>query len=223
MPDRPVLYSFRRCPYAIRARIAIAYAGVEVTLREVLLRDKPSEMLSVSAKGTVPVLVLPDGEVIDESIDVMHWALDQGDPDQWLTPSPVQDAASWIAANDGPFKHWLDRYKYADRHPEQSASWYRDQAGAHLARLDEALNHNPWLHGEKMGLVDVAVFPFVRQFAMVDYDWFARSPYPALGQWLERWLQMPLFLGVMHKYPRWTAEQVPVIFPSAPPQAVSNS
>ena len=118
MPDLPVLYSFRRCPYAIRARMALAVAGMAVELREVLLRDKPEAMLEVSAKGTVPVLQLPDGWVIDESLEVMDWALTQNDPEDWA--DTCADTEALIAYCDGPFKGWLDKYKYADRHPEQS-------------------------------------------------------------------------------------------------------
>jgi glutathione S-transferase len=203
MSALPILYSFRRCPYAMRARMALAYAGIAVELREVLLRDKPQEMLAASPKGTVPVLVLPDGPVIDESVDIMLWALSRSDPDNWLAPPARGDAASWIGANDGDFKTWLDRYKYADRHPDHPPTWYRGQAAAHLARLDAVLADNRWLHGERRGLADAALFPFIRQFAMVDFAWFSGGPCSHLLRWLQAWLEDPLFLGVMHKYPRW--------------------
>ncbi len=215
MPELPVLYTFRRCPYAIRARMALAYTGIAVELREVLLKNKPPELITASTKGTVPVLVLPDGTVLDESIDIMHWALAQADPDNWLSPPCDGDTASWLAANDGPFKHWLDRYKYADRYPEQPAGWYRSQASPHLEHLDDVLRDNAWLHGERAGIVDVALFPFIRQFAMVDYDWFAAGPYPALRRWLEGWLAEPLFLAVMQKLPRWEGGQEPTLLISA--------
>ena len=123
MAELPILYSFRRCPYAMRARMAIAASGVTVSLREVLLRDKPPELLAASSKATVPVLVLPDGEVIDESLDIMRWALKANDPQDWLQGADTE--SEWIQACDGEFKHWLDRYKYADRHPEHSATVYR--------------------------------------------------------------------------------------------------
>lgn len=193
--------------------MAVAYAGVEVELREVVLKHKPEQMLQVSAKGTVPVLVLRDGTVIDESIDVMRWALDHADREHWRSPAAIDTAGKWIADNDGPFKHWLDRYKYADRHPEHPQDWYRDQASSHLLALETALATHPWLHGDQRGLADVALFPFIRQFAFVDLDWFASSPYPALRAWLNRWLEDPLFLGIMDKYPRWEPTQEPISLP----------
>ena len=213
MTSTPILYSFRRCPYAIRARLAVAYAGVEVELREVVLKNKPEEMLEASAKGTVPVLVLPDGKVIDESMDVMHWALDHADREHWSSPTATETVEHWIEENDGPFKHWLDRYKYADRHPEHPQEWYREQASAHLSALETALADHPWLHGDQRGFADAALFPFIRQFAFVDMDWFATSPYPNLRAWLNRWLEDPLFLIIMDKYPRWEPDQEPVSLP----------
>lgn len=203
----PILYTFRRCPYAIRARMALAYAGITAEHREVVLKNKPAELLQASAKGTVPVLVMPDGEVLDESLAIMRWALMQSDPEQWMTAAVSGDAEAWIAANDGPFKQQLDHYKYADRYPEHPADWYRDQALPHLSALDEVLRHHSCLHGDRAGLVDVALFPFIRQFAMVDYQWFTNSPYKALHQWLERWLEDPLFLSIMQKRPAWSRDQ----------------
>ena len=120
MPDLPVLYSFRRCPYAIRARLALRISGLPLELREVSLKSKPPEMLALSAKGTVPVLVLPDGLVIDESLDIMRWALSQNDPEAWLSHGPLNDMLALIAINDGKFKHALDRYKYPNRYPQES-------------------------------------------------------------------------------------------------------
>ncbi len=210
MTTLPILYSFRRCPYAIRARLALACAGVNVELREVLLRDKPQAMLDASPKGTVPVLVLPDDTVIDESVDIMHWALAQADPEHWLAPPYVGELTDWLARNDGPFKAALDKYKYADRHPEHSAEWYRDQALEYLAQLDSALSAQPWLHGDKPGFADAALFPFIRQFAMVDADWFTHCPYAAVRRWLNAWLEHPLFLSVMRKFTRWEPGQAPV-------------
>lgn len=212
MSSLPVLYSFRRCPYAIRARLALAYAGQPVELREVLLRDKPQAMLDASPKGTVPVLVLPDGTVIDESRDVMDWALAQADPDDWCRPPLGGLADEWIAANDGPFKAALDRYKYADRHPEHPPHSYRERGEAHLARLDAILKAHRWLHGEQPGCVDAALFPFIRQFAMVDLDWFRASPYKGLRRWLDAWLEHPLFAAVMARHPPWVPGQAPVRF-----------
>ena len=213
--DLPILYTFRRCPYAIRARMALAHAGVAIQLREVLLRDKPQAMLDASAKGTVPVLVLPHGEVIDESLDVMRWAQTQTQTQtQTEAPWPAPDDAAerLITENDGPFKEWLDKYKYADRHPEHPAPWYRAQAEPFLARLDQALKHQPWLAGATPGFVDVAVFPFIRQFAGVDRAWFDQSQYLALRAWLQRWLDSELFSGVMAKHPMWSPGDARVIW-----------
>ncbi|MFK8043833.1 glutathione S-transferase [Congregibacter sp.] len=209
----PLLYSFRRCPYAIRARMAVAYSGAQVELREVVLKDKPAAMLAASQKGTVPVLVLADGEVIDESIDVMRWALSHADPDGWLPRDEDSTGASLIAENDGSFKILLDKYKYADRHPEHDAKWYRDEACEFLERLEQCLKKNDWLSGSTKGFADIAIFPFIRQFAGVDREWFDQAPYPALRAWLDRLLGVSLFTRVMKKYPQWVPEQPPEIFP----------
>ena len=212
MAELPILYSFRRCPYAMRARMAIAASGVTVSLREVLLRDKPPELLAASSKATVPVLVLPDGEVIDESLDIMRWALKANDPQGWLQGADTE--SEWIQACDGEFKHWLDRYKYADRHPEHSATVYRANAEQFLSQVESALSHARWLRGEGASAIDVAVFPFIRQFAGVESDWWADAPYPCTRRWLERWLQSELFSTIMAQYPRWEAGQPGQPFPS---------
>jgi glutathione S-transferase len=207
MNSAPVLYSFRRCPYAIRARLALRYAGIAVEHREVQLRDKPAEMLAVSPKGTVPVLVLADGTVIDESVDIMRWALVISDPDGWRAPPAEGETDALIAANDGPFKASLDRYKYSDRHPERPEHAWRDETHEHLAALDATLQRHEWLHGKRMGLADAALFPFVRQFAMVDLPWFRGTSYAGLVRWLDQWLEHPLFLSVMDKHEPWRADQ----------------
>ncbi len=204
----PILYSFRRCPYAIRARLALANAQVRVELREVLLKDKPEAMLAASPKGTVPVMVLADGRVLDESLDVMHWALEQGAAGSWLPLSPRDRA--WIATNDGEFKYYLDRYKYADRYPEKPADWYRDQVSAHLQDLDQHLSDNPFLGGKDPGFVDAALLPFIRQFSMVDGAWFREAPYPSLRRWLNEALSSELFESVMFKTPTWQPGQEPL-------------
>lgn len=199
----PVLYSFRRCPYAIRARMAICYAGIPVELREILLKNKPSSMLAVSPKGTVPVLVLPDGRVLDESCDVMYWALAVHDPDNWMDPAKSHEVSRLIAENDGSFKTHLDHYKYADRYPEQTPADYRVEGEVFLQTLETCLQQQPFLLGHQPGFADVAIFPFVRQFSLVDPDWFSSAPYPGLRHWLNRWLECPLFTTVMEKYPVW--------------------
>lgn len=194
---RPILYSYRRCPYAMRARMALRYAGISVETREVVLGDKPRHMLAVSPKGTVPVLVLPDGKVIDESLDIMAWALAQQDPDGWLTDNRLFQEL--ITENDGSFKRALDQYKYATRFPEQSAEVYRQQGERFLARLEALLSEHAYLLSEKLTQADVAIFPFIRQFSMVDRDWFAEAPYPHLRQWLAGLLDSELFNAVMQK------------------------
>jgi glutathione S-transferase len=197
----PILYSFRRCPYAIRARLAIAYAGISVEIREVQLKHKPEQMLSISPKGTVPVLQLPDGKVIDESLDIMRWALAQHDPENWLDTD--EDAERLIQWNDGDFKYYLDRYKYADRYPEFTESYYRSQAEMFLAELGYKLTQNPYLGGNHFSLLDAAIFPFIRQFATVDSLWFHSSEYRHFNKWLNRLLASNLFTSVMVKHAVW--------------------
>jgi glutathione S-transferase len=206
-PALPVLYSFRRCPYAIRARMALRYAGVPVVIREVALRQKPADLLAISPKATVPVLVTRQGEVIDQSLAIMHWALRQHDPDGWLAAGGDTDAAPacarhWIALNDETFKPLLDRYKYAGRHPELSLVEHRGRALAALIQpLDAQLQKTPWLTGPRVSVADVALFPFVRQFAGVDKAWFGTLALPAVQAWLGKWLTSSLFNEVMEKTP----------------------
>jgi glutathione S-transferase len=213
--ELPVLYSFRRCPYAIRARMAIRYSGLSVALREVVLRDMPAALLQCSPKGTVPVLVLPDGRVLEESRDIIDWALAQHDPDQWRPQSPVQQAAllSLLNENDGAFKQSLDRYKYAERYPEHPAAHYRAAGECFLTRLERLLARHDWLLGGRMGVADIAILPFVRQFAQVDADGFRQAPCPHLQDWLGRLLHSTLFTGVMHKYPPWREGDAVRVFP----------
>lgn len=196
----PTLYTFRRCPYAIRARLAIAASGVLVQQQEVALRHKPPEMLALSPKGTVPVLHTADGRVIDQSLDIMRWALQQHDPRGWLDQAESTESLALIGLNDGPFKQALDRYKYPERHPDQPAAHWREQGVATLlADLEQRLQAHPQLLGDRVGLVDMALLPFVRQFAKVDEAWFDQAPLPALRQWLHQHLSDPLFESVMQK------------------------
>lgn len=199
----PILYSFRRCPFAIRARMALHYAGVTLELREVLLRNKPPAMLLASAKATVPVLVLPDGRVIDESVDIMRWALESNDPDDWWRNELTKASLALIHQCDFEFKTHLDHYKYADRHPEKPAMFYREQAEGFLAGLEQKLTQNRFLLDDHLTFTDVAIFPFIRQFAMVDKTWFDQAPYPGLQFWLQSLLDSVLFTNVMTKYPPW--------------------
>jgi glutathione S-transferase len=196
----------------MRARVSIAYSGAQVGLREVVLKDKPTAMLGVSPKGTVPVLIDIDGTVIEESLDVMRWALAQNDPENWLDGLGLDDPL--ILTCDDEFKHWLDRYKYAVRFPEQNEQWYREQGELFLDELEQLLTHHRYLRSDSLSAVDVAVMPFVRQFAGVDTNWWSERPYPQVATWLEQLLEGDLFKGVMKKYPRWQEGDPAIPFPS---------
>lgn len=203
---KPVLYSFRRCPYAMRARLALSSAGLEVELREIVLRNKPAAFLAASPSGTVPSIVTPDG-VIDESLDVMIWALKQNDPEGWLT---MPDAGfELIERADGPFKQALDRTKYANRYPEVDPDEQRGIAAAFLSELDTQIDG--WIF-DRPSLADFAILPFVRQFAFIDKDWFDAQPWPSLQDWLERFLASNRFAHIMMKYPQWHEGDPPVLF-----------
>jgi UPF0176 protein len=178
--------------------MALAQAGIAVRLREVALRDKPAELLAISPKGTVPVLQLPHGEVLDESVDIMMWALRQHDPQAWLSCADEMQARHWLYRNDVVFKPLLDHYKYATRHPQLSREQHRQQAlDTYVLPLDAALREQDFLQGDKPCWVDVALFPFVRQFSMVEPAWFAQAPLAQLRRWLDRWTRHALFLSVM--------------------------
>lgn len=212
----PILYSFRRCPYAMRARLALAGSGVAIELREIVLRDKPAEMLAVSPKGTVPVLQLPDGSVIDESLDIIYWALAQSDPHNWLgsdSGALAMQAKGLIATNDQQFKAALDRYKYYDRFPEYSQAHYRSAGELFIRQLEGRLSDHDYLLGARCSLADIAIFPFIRQFAHVDREWFFSADYPALQGWLNRFTDSDLFSSIMYKYSPWRAGDRPPCFP----------
>jgi len=204
----PVLYSFRRCPYAMRARLALRHADIRCELREVVLRDKPEAMLRLSPKGTVPVLAVPAQgakaapEVLDESLDIMLWALHQRDPDGWLDADPVA-TQRLIAANDDDFKPALDRYKYPDRYPDSDRNAALTRCEQFLAQLDQRLAAGGALVAARPTLADFAVLPFVRQFAMVDAEWLPNSPHTAVNAWLDDLLASQLFESIMHKTPPW--------------------
>ena len=217
----PVLYTFRRCPYAMRARLAIAASGVQLEQREVVLRHKPAEMLAASPKGTVPVLLLPGGEVIEQSLDIMLWALRLNDPQQWLTPkgAALEDMLALVTGNDGAFKQSLDRYKYPNRYPDELAEesanssaieakafavTHRTQCATWLEGLEARLAGG-WLCGPNASLADMALLPFVRQFAHTDASWFASQPWPRLQAWLAAFETSALYLAVMEKRPSWQA------------------
>lgn len=195
------LYSFRRCPYAMRARMALRYSGVAVNIVEVSLKAKPAEMLALSSKGTVPVLSV-DGQVIDESLSIMHWALAQNDPQDWLLkddPAAQAQTATLIEENDQAFKVHLNRYKYAERYPEQPMAFYRAEGEVFLRRLEGLLEGRDYLLADHPSLADVALMPFIRQFAHVDREWFGQTPYVRLQAWLQRFLESDLFTTIMAK------------------------
>ena len=212
--SHPILYSFRRCPYAIRARLAIKISQIQVVLREVVLADKPHEMLALSPKGTVPVLVLDNSKVIDESMDIMMWALNQNDPDRWiLNNKDKQDETNaLIVVNDTEFKQHLDHYKYADRYPENTIEYYRQQAQSFLQQLEEHLSQATFILSDHLSMVDMAIFPFIRQFAFVDKSWFDRLPYKNLQLWLEYILTSDLFTQVMMKKEQWKEGDAEILF-----------
>ena len=205
----PVLYNFRRCPYAMRARLALLASGTQCELREVRLSAKPDAMLEASLKGTVPVLVLPDGSVIEESLEIMEWALARNDPSGWLE----RRDASLIEENDGPFKHALDRYKYPDRHGTDARE-HRASGQQFLRVLEVRLSDHAQLSGETMGFTDAAIMPFVRQFAATDRAWFDAQPLPRLKAWLSQHLESALFAACMMRPAVWQPGDDPVRFPA---------
>lgn len=209
MTAKPILYSFRRCPYAMRARLALLISGTTCEIREVKLSQKPAELIAASPKATVPVLVLPDGGVIEESREIMRWALESSDPEGWLE----REDSALIADNDGPFKHHLDRYKYPERHGSQPVK-HRAAALELLRVLEERLASRANLCGDARGLTDAAIFPFVRQFAATDQAWFDAQALPRLQAWLTEHLASELFAAVMIRLAPWQPDDAPILFPA---------
>lgn len=208
-----ILYSFRRCPYAMRARLALLQSGTRVEIREVKLSQKPPEFIQSSEKATVPVLVLDSGQVLDESLDIMRWALSVNDPELWLDDELQQQTDSVILENDDSFKQSLDLYKYFDRYPQHDQIVYRQQAESFLQKLEGLLIINPFILAERMTLVDIAIMPFIRQFAGVEPAWFANCDYPQVRKWLNKLLSLELFRLVMTKYDFWKAGDTTIYFP----------
>jgi len=194
-----ILYSFRRCPWAMRARLALRYAGCEVQIEEVAMKHKPAALLALSPKGTVPVLDTGAG-VLEESLDIMRWALQRNDPQDWqllADPAAAQQAEALIARNDSTFKAQVNLYKYAERYPEHSREHYRQQAEAWLVELEALLEGRAYLLADHPSLADAALLPLMRQFAGVEPQWFAEAAYPRVRSWLEGWLGSDLFKAVM--------------------------
>ena len=201
----PILYSFRRCPYAMRARMAMNYSKISYEHREILLRKRPQALYDISAKGTVPVLQLPDGLIIDESIDIMRWALKKSDPESWYKDKiPEQD--NMIERNDTVFKYWLDRYKYHVRYPENSFEEYQTQLEQFYLKYNSQLDKNTYLLGNHISLVDIAIMPFIRQAAHVNLDWFSEK-FPKLHNWLENHKTSKIFKSIMEKYDIWNEQE----------------
>jgi glutathione S-transferase len=218
MTQASVLYSFRRCPYAMRARLALQAAGVKVELREITLKAKPPELLQVSPKGTVPVLVLPAGAVIEQSLDIMLWALQQNDAQSWLPrdAATLANALDRIASNDGAFKQALDRYKYPSRFGLADGVQAREIGAAFLMDWERRLQQQAFLAGARWGLPDAAIAPFVRQFAHTDKAWFAAQDWPQLQRWLATFEASPALAGVMQKVPAWQVGAAPYLTCFAP-------
>ncbi len=214
-----IIYSFRRCPYAMRARLALKYSGIKVELREVDLNNPPDELVAISSNATVPVLHLPDGSVLDESWDIVQWAARQNDPDLWLGDNDQHliESDMLLETNDYSFKQDLDHYKYADRYPEHTIEYYREQGEEFLQELEDRLKVTRYLLSGTVTIADVAIFPFIRQFAMVDKSWFDQAPYPKLQQWLNSFTdsdqhEARLFTSIMDKYEIWKQGDSPVHF-----------
>ncbi|KQP14978.1 glutathione S-transferase [Pseudorhodoferax sp. Leaf267] len=213
----PILYSFRRCPYAMRARLALLASGQACELREVVLRDKPQALRDASPKATVPVLALQDGTVIDQSLDIMLWALRRHDPLGWLVPSEgdLAQMLALVADNDTQFKPLLDRYKYPQRHQEPDGTRAREAARPFIDGLQHRLAAAPFLFGRHATLADMALAPFLRQFAAVAPDWFAAQPWPAVQAWLRDWQASALFERAMPRFAPWQVGDAPLLFSAA--------
>jgi glutathione S-transferase len=209
---KPILYSFRRCPFAMRARLTLFYCGIKPEIREVKLSKMPLALLVLSPKATVPVLHLAEGRVIDESLDIMHWALSITDQNHWLENSHVSNPL--IELSDNKFKPLLDKYKYADRHTELSQLEHRQNAELFINSLDERLKQHLYLVDDQIRLADIAIFPFIRQFAGVDPSWFRQSDYGGVKRWLDALTESSQFKSIMHKYAVWQENDAAIYFGS---------
>ena len=208
----PILYSFRRCPYAMRARMAIHISGQRCELREVLLRDKPPSMLEYSAKGTVPVLILQDGKVIDESLDVIDWALNLNDPDDWQRSKDKEKTKELIKINDGEFKYHLDRYKYSKRYDNEDPEFHRKKCLKFIELINNELNNSEYIFDDNISYADIVLLPFIRQFRIADIEWFDSLPYDNLKKWLSSFLNSSLLNSIMKKYDLWKEGDKSIVF-----------
>ena len=208
----PILYSFRRCPYAMRARMAIHISGQKCELREVLLRDKPPSMLEYSAKGTVPVLILQDDKVIDESLDVIDWALNLNDPDDWQRSKDTEKTKELIKINDGEFKYHLDRYKYSKRYDNEDPEFHKKKCLKFIESINNELNNSKYIFDDNISYADIVVLPFIRQFRIADIEWFDSLPYDNLKNWLSNFLDSSLLNSSMKKYDLWKEGDKSIVF-----------
>lgn len=208
----PILYSFRRCPYAMRARMAIHISNQKCEIREVLLRDKPPSMLEYSSKGTVPVLVLQSGEVIDESLDVIDWALNLNDPDNWQRSKDNEKTKELIKINDGEFKHHLDRYKYSKRYDNEDPEFHRKKCLSFIKKVNSELQNSKYIFDDEISYIDISLLPFIRQFRIADNEWFDELPYENVKSWLSNFLNSELLKSIMSKYDLWKEGDEVTIF-----------
>ena len=208
----PILYSFRRCPYAMRARMAIHISSQKCEIREVLLRDKPPSMLEYSSKGTVPVLVLQSGEVIDESLDVIEWALNLNDPDNWQRSKDNEKTKELIKINDGEFKHHLDRYKYSKRYDNEDPEFHRKKCLSFIKKVNSELQNSKYIFDDEISYIDISLLPFIRQFRIADNEWFDELPYENVKSWLSNFLNSELLESIMSKHDLWKEGDEVTIF-----------
>ena len=197
----PILYSFRRCPYAMRARISLYYSKIDHEHREILLKDRPQSLYDISPKGTVPVIQLSNGKVLEESLDIMKWAMSVKDPESWFKNNKIKQI-DIISINDTRFKKWLDKYKYHIRYPENSQKYYRDKCEEILNGFEMNLDNNYFLFGHKISLCDMALLPFIRQFANVDINWF-NFRFIKIAKWMETLTKTIHFQNTMKKFTTW--------------------
>lgn len=208
---RPILYTLRQCPYAIRARLGLRLAEQEIEIRDISLKNKPAEMLAVTPKGTVPLLVLDDGDYIDESLTIMIWALNQHDPQNLLLADSrhlFTDMLNLIARNDCKYIAALEHYKADIRYHNPNVATYRNLCRSFLDDLENRLSKHRFFMGDNPSLADYAILPFIRQFSQVERQWFRHAPYPHLQAWLEQHYQDPIFSKVMEKKPLWQPSQL---------------
>ena len=201
----PILYSFRRCPYAMRARMALYYSKINYEHREILLRKRPEKLYRVSPKGTVPVLELPSGDVIDESFDIMKWALSMNDPEMWFDKNK-EEQLNLIKLNDNKFKKWLDKYKYHVRFPEYPLEYYRKECEKILDIYEDRLKDKSFFFGATISLADIAVMPFIRQFSNVDIGYF-NNRFSFLSKWKQSLISLEIFSKMMNKFEVWEEDK----------------